>query len=81
MGTDVGTELSVPMDMIMPNIPFSLLTAYQTLAIDGVRSRFGVWFQSSPSCVYQCVSAHILDMIAPGFFFDYCGANFNRKHS
>ena len=23
----------------------------------------------------------MLDMIAPGFFFVYCGANFNRKHS
>ena len=21
----------------------------------------------------------MMDMIAPGFFFDYCGANFNRK--
>ena len=34
--TDIGTELSVHMDMIMPNIPFSLLTAYQILAIDGI---------------------------------------------
>ena len=34
--TDVGTELSVPMDMIMPNIPFSLLTAYQILAFDSI---------------------------------------------
>ena len=36
MVTDVGTELSVPMDMIMPNIPFSLLTAYQFWAFEGV---------------------------------------------
>ena len=41
MVTDVGTELSVPMDMIMPNIPFSLLTAYQILAFDGVG--IGIW--------------------------------------
>ena len=34
--TDVGTELSFPMDMIKLNIPFSLLTAYQILAIDGI---------------------------------------------
>ena len=39
MVTDVGTELSVPMDMIMPNIPFSLLTAYQILALDGIVDR------------------------------------------
>ena len=34
MVTDVGTELSVPMDMIKLNIPLSLLTAYQILAFD-----------------------------------------------
>ena len=31
--------------------------------------------------MYQRICTHMLDMIAPGFFFDYCGANFNRKHS
>lgn len=36
MVTDIGAKLSVPVDMIMPNIPFSLITAYQILAIDGV---------------------------------------------
>ena len=41
MVTDVGTELSVPMDMIKPEFPFSLFTAYQILAIDGVRK--GIW--------------------------------------
>jgi len=34
--TDVGIELSFPMDMIKLNIPFSLLTAYQMLALDRI---------------------------------------------
>ena len=77
MVTDVGTELSVPMDMIMPNIPFSLLTAYQIFAFDGVGRGSWVYLRLYPSCMYQCICTHMLDMIAPGFFFDYCGANFN----
>lgn len=39
--TDMGTELSVPTDMITPTKAFSLLTAYQILAIDGVGR--GIW--------------------------------------
>ena len=42
MVTDVGTELSVPMDIIIPNIPFSLITAYQILAIDGGERDWGI---------------------------------------
>ena len=38
---------------------------------------FGI-VASSPSCMYQCICTHMLDVIAPAFFFDYCGANFNR---
>ena len=39
--TDMGTELSVPTDMITPTKAFSVLTEYQILAIDGVGR--GIW--------------------------------------
>ena len=42
MITDVGANLSAHMDMIMLTKAFSLLTAYQILAIDGVGRGIGV---------------------------------------
>ena len=42
MITDKCADLSAHTDMITPTKAFSLLTAYQTLAIDGIGDVFGV---------------------------------------
>ena len=78
--TDVGTELSFPMDMIKLNIPFSLLTAYQILAFDNIINMIWVAMIISIMCAQMCWHIHVVHNCSE-LFFDYCGANFNRKHS
>ena len=73
----MGTELSVPTDMITPTKAFSLLTAYQILAVDGVRR--GIWgIVAIISIMYAPMHLHThVVHDCSELFFVYCGANFN----
>ena len=73
---DIGTNISAPMSVKVPVIPFSLFTAYQFLSsnrrFDAPESKM----RPSPSCVCRVVSALMMEMIATSFFFVYCVSNF-----
>jgi hypothetical protein len=80
MITDKCADLSAHMDMIKSKMPFLCLQRIKYWLLTALGEGFGVVSIISIMYVPMHLHTHVGNDRS-SFFFDYCGANFNRKHS